>query len=111
MRHETCVLSCLSERKFACAKDCGVDALILDIEDSVAPSEKAAACAHVAPPIDDKPKRPWFFIVRVNALDTGLALDDLAAAVKLNGAADHECIGHYLDALEAKASMASGAKR
>jgi citrate lyase subunit beta / citryl-CoA lyase len=44
-------------------------------------------------------------------LDTGLALDDLAGAVKVNGAADLERIGHYLDALEAKASMASGAKR
>jgi hypothetical protein len=34
----------------------------------------------------------------------------LAGTVKVNGA-DLERIGHYLDALEAKASMASGAKR
>jgi citrate lyase subunit beta / citryl-CoA lyase len=56
--------------------------------------------------------------VRVNALDTGLTLDDLAAVVKpgldallipkVNGAADLERIGCYLDALEAKADMASG---
>ena len=56
--------------------------------------------------------------MRVNALDTGLALDDLAAVVKpgldallipkVNGAADLERIGHYLDALEAKAGMAQG---
>ena len=58
------------------------------------------------------------FIVRINALDTGLALDDLAALVKpgldallipkVNGSAELERIGHYLDALEAKASMAPG---
>jgi citrate lyase beta subunit len=34
------------------------------------------------------------FIVRVNALDTGLALDDLAAAVKVSDAVDLERIGH-----------------
>ena len=107
-----------SERKFARAKDCGADALILDLEDSVAPPQKAAARAHVAGLIDGAPKRSWLFIVRVNALDTGLALDDLAAVVKpgldallipkVNGAADLERIGHYLDALEARAGMSQG---
>ncbi|MGH6799095.1 MAG: HpcH/HpaI aldolase/citrate lyase family protein [Roseiarcus sp.] len=106
-----------SERKFARARDCGADALILDLEDSVAPAQKAAARALVAGLIDDEPKRAWF-IVRVNALDTGLALDDLAAVVKpgldallipkANGAADLERFGCYLDALEAKAGMAQG---
>src|SRR5271167_2555594 len=67
-----------SQRKFARAKDCGADALILDLEDSVAGSEKAAARAHVADLIEKEPKRPWTFIVRINALDTGLALDDVA---------------------------------
>ena len=57
--------------------------------------------------------------MRINALDTGLTLDDLAAVVKpgldallipkANGAADIVRIGHYLDALEAKAGMAPGA--
>ena len=99
-------------------RDCGADALILDLEDSVAPSEKAKARAHVAALLDDQPKRALFF-VRVNALDTGLALDDLAAVVKpgldallipkANGAADLERIAHYLDALEAKAGMDPGA--
>jgi citrate lyase subunit beta/citryl-CoA lyase len=107
-----------SERKFAKAKDSGADGLILDLEDSVAPSEKANARAHVAALIDDQPKRALFF-VRLNALDTGLALDDLAAVVKpgldallipkANGAADLERIAHYLEALEAKAGMAPGA--
>jgi citrate lyase subunit beta / citryl-CoA lyase len=107
-----------SERKFARAKDCGADALILDLEDSVVGSEKAAARAHVAGLIEPVAKRAWTFIVRVNALDTGLALDDLAAVVKpgldallipkVDGAADLERLGHYLDALEAKAGMAQG---
>ena len=107
-----------SERKFARAKDCGADALILDLEDSVAPSEKANARAHVARLIEPVAKRAWACIVRVNALDTGLTLDDLAAVVKpgldallipkVNGAADLERIGFYLDALEAKAGMAAG---
>src|ERR1700688_2649038 len=107
-----------SERKFARARDCGADALILDLEDSVAASEKAAARAHVASLIEPEAKRDWTCIVRVNALDTGLTLDDLAAVVKpgldallipkVNGAADLERIGHYLDALEAKAGMAAG---
>jgi citrate lyase subunit beta/citryl-CoA lyase len=110
-----------SERKFARAKDSGADALILDLEDSVRASEKPAARAHVAGLIGPDAERPWTFIVRVNALDTGLALDDLAAVVKpgldgllipkVNGAADLERIGHYLDALEAKAGMVSGSVR
>ncbi|HEY1884452.1 MAG TPA: CoA ester lyase [Roseiarcus sp.] len=107
-----------SERKFAKAKDSGADALILDLEDSVAPPEKAKARAHVAALINDQPKRALFF-VRVNALDTGLALVDLAAVVKpgldallipkADGAADLERIAHYLDALEVKAGMGPGA--
>jgi citrate lyase subunit beta / citryl-CoA lyase len=107
-----------SERKFARARDCGADALILDLEDSVAPPEKARARAHVAGLIENASQRNWLFTVRINALDTGLALDDLAAVVKpgldalvipkVNSAADLERIGHYLDALEAKAGMAQG---
>ena len=60
-----------SERKFVRARDCGADALILDLEDSVAPPNKAAARALVASLIDDKAGRAWSFFVRVNALDTG----------------------------------------
>jgi citrate lyase subunit beta / citryl-CoA lyase len=107
-----------SERKFARAKDCGADALILDLEDSVAAPQKATARAHVAELIDPDATRAWSFFVRVNALDTGLALGDLAAVVKpgvdalltpkVDSAADLERIGHYLDALEARAGMPQG---
>ncbi len=61
-----------SERKFARANDCGADALILDLEDSVAPAQKASARNLVAKLIDRKNKRDGQFFVRVNALDTGL---------------------------------------
>ncbi|MGB3582563.1 MAG: CoA ester lyase [Roseiarcus sp.] len=107
-----------SERKFARARDCGADALILDLEDSVAPTQKTAARALVASLIDDKPDRGWSCFVRVNALDTGLTLDDLAAVVKpgldailvpkTNGAADLESIGARLDGLEKSAGLRQG---
>ncbi len=107
-----------SERKFARAKVCGADALILDLEDSVAPPRKAAGRALVARLIDDEPDRAWSCFVRVNALDTGLTLDDLAAVVKpgldailipkANGAAELEPIGARLDALEENARMRQG---
>jgi citrate lyase subunit beta/citryl-CoA lyase len=107
-----------SERKFVRATGSGADALILDLEDSVAPPEKAAARGRVAELLTDASARTWAFFVRVNALDTGLTLDDLAAVVrpgldavmipKANGAADLLRFGYYLDALEAKAGMAVG---
>lgn len=108
-----------SERKFARGSTCGADVLILDLEDAVAPSQKPAARAHVAGLLDDRSARDWAFFVRVNALDTGLTLDDMAAVVKpgldgllipkTNGAADILRIGHYLDALETRAGMPAGA--
>jgi citrate lyase subunit beta/citryl-CoA lyase len=108
-----------SERKFARANGCGADALILDLEDSVAPAKKASARDLAANLIDGKNQRDWQFFVRVNALDTGLTLEDLVAVVrpgldaimipKANGAADIERIGDYLDAFEAKAGMPQGA--
>src|SRR5579871_3590386 len=107
-----------SERKFARARDCGADALILDLEDSVAPPNKTAARALAAKLIDDNAGRAWACFVRVNALDTGLTADDLAAVVKpgldallipkANGAADLELIGQRLDTLEEAAGMRRG---
>jgi citrate lyase subunit beta/citryl-CoA lyase len=107
-----------SERKFAKARAIGADALILDLEDSVAPSKKAEARAHVAGLLDDTGPRDWSFFVRVNALDTGQTLGDMAAVVKpgldglmipkANGADDIGQIGHYLDALEEKAGIVAG---
>lgn len=107
-----------SERKFAKACTTGADVLVLDLEDSVAPSQKLAARAAVAGLIEDRSGRDWRCFVRPNPFDTGLTLGDLAAIVKpgldgllipkANGAADIVRIGHYLDALEEKAGMAIG---
>ena len=107
-----------SERKFAKATGVGADALILDLEDSVAPPQKSAARGRVAELVADSSPRAWSFFVRINALDTGLAIDDLAAVTKpgldailipkANGADDIVRFGYYLEALEAKAGMPVG---
>jgi citrate lyase subunit beta/citryl-CoA lyase len=108
-----------SERKFIRAQTTGADALILDLEDSVAPTQKAAAREKVAAWLDDASSRALSYFVRINALDTGLTLDDLAAVVKpgldgllipkAEGGDDILRFGHYLDALETKAGMPPGA--
>ena len=108
-----------SERKLERAERSGADALILDLEDAVAPSQKAKARALAAAVTSRADARPFRLFVRVNALDTGLTLEDLAAVVgpgldaivipKANGPDDVARIGHWLDALEIKAGMAAGA--
>jgi citrate lyase subunit beta / citryl-CoA lyase len=107
-----------SDRKFAKAAGIGADALILDLEDSVAPSMKVEARAKVAALLDDHAPRDWAFFVRVNPFDTGMTFDDMAAVVKpgldgllipkADGAADIVRIGEELDRLEAAAGMAIG---
>ena len=104
-----------SERKFARALTSGADALILDLEDSVAPSAKAQARAGVAERLGSA-RGPCF--VRINALDSGLALDDLVAIVKPGldgvmlpkaaGGADVAKLGAWLDAFETLAGLALG---
>lgn len=107
-----------SERKFAKAQASGADALILDLEDSVAPQNKVSARSVVQGMLAADASRYWSFWVRINPFDTGLTLDDLSAVVrpgldgvmvpKANGAADIVRIGHYLDALETRSGMARG---
>lgn len=99
-----------SERKFEKARAGNADALILDLEDSVASDAKVTARASVARMLDAPREGPALF-VRINALDTGLALDDLAAIMprapdgivlpKCEGPADLKQAAHYLAALEA----------
>lgn len=109
-----------SEKKYRKARDSGAQGLILDLEDSVAPPNKDAARATVARWLDEGLDGPALW-VRVNALDTGLTLADLAAVVrpglagillpKANGGQDVARVGHYLDALEARAGLPAGAIR
>jgi citrate lyase subunit beta / citryl-CoA lyase len=110
-----------SEKKLARGRESGADALILDLEDAVAPPKKAEARELVASTIASDARRDWALFVRINALDTGLALDDLSAVVqpgldailvpKANSAADIVQIGHYLDAFETRAGMTAGTVR
>ena len=107
-----------SERKFAKASAGDADALILDLEDSVTRDRKATARGMMHELIGALPPHRWSCWVRVNSLDTGLTLQDLAAIVqpgldgivvpKGNGVADVLQLGHYLEALETRAGMPAG---
>lgn len=109
-----------SGRKFDHAAASDADALILDLEDSVAPDQKPAARAQVRAMLERGApgKRLW---VRINALDGGDALADLAAAIpaapygivlpKCAGREDMRQLAHYLDAFEAAAGAVPGATR
>jgi citrate lyase subunit beta/citryl-CoA lyase len=100
------------------ARAIGADGLILDLEDAVAPARKPEARTIVARWVAGSASRDWSCWVRVNALDSSMLLDDLAAVVvpgldgivlpKANGASDLARVGNYLDALEAKASVEPG---
>ena len=67
-----------SVRKFESAKKTAADALILDLEDSIAPDQKVAARGITRQMLDARNPAQKIYI-RVNALDTGLTLGDLAA--------------------------------
>ncbi len=108
-----------SERKQARAVDSAADALLLDLEDSVAAPQLPAARQRVRELLTARPDRSqqqlW---VRVNALSSGLLLEDLMAVFP--GAPDGLVlpkvvtpqeiveVGHYLTALEARAGRAAG---
>lgn len=76
-----------------------VDALILDLEDSVAPAAKAAAREAVAAFLAGP--RKLAKLVRINPLDSGLAEDDLAAILP------HNPDGIVLPKAEGAASLAA----
>lgn len=117
-----------SMRKFDHACASAADALILDLEDSVAPEQKPAARMLVQTMLAHAPanKQIW---VRVNALGSTDLLADLVAAIparplaptatlpwgivlpKCRGRADLQQLSHYLDALEAAAGAEPGAIR
>ena len=69
-----------SERKFAKATTIGADALILDLEDSVAPPRKVLARGMVKDLLG-APPRNWAFLVRINPLGSGLTLGDRKSVV------------------------------
>jgi len=70
-----------SEKKRGKALDGDADALILDLEDSVATSEKPRARAETAAFLTDGDRRDKTIVMRVNPLDGPFCADDLAAIV------------------------------
>jgi citrate lyase subunit beta/citryl-CoA lyase len=109
-----------SGKKLGKAVAAGADALILDLEDSVAPANKPLARGLVRDFLREHPaaKRGSQHWVRINPLNGGLALEDLAAVVagapdgimlpKADGPEDVLRLSHYLDALEAQCGVRSG---
>ena len=108
-----------SERKLHKGLGSAADVLILDLEDAVAPEHKPIARGMAADFLASKgDKANAELYVRINPLDSGMALQDLAAVVrpglagimlpKTLGAQDIARLAHYLDALEAAAGMPHG---
>jgi citrate lyase subunit beta/citryl-CoA lyase len=71
-----------SERFLAKAHERGADAIILDLEDAVAPREKARARAALMEAVPSVRRNGATVFVRINAVSTGLALDDAEAACR-----------------------------
>ncbi|WP_370306343.1 HpcH/HpaI aldolase/citrate lyase family protein [Sphingobium abikonense] len=69
--------------RFAKAADSGADAIILDLEDSVAPKAKDKARTAVADYLATP--SPILRLVRINPLDSGMLTDDLACLTGCDG--------------------------
>jgi citrate lyase subunit beta/citryl-CoA lyase len=108
-----------SEKKLGKADECGADAVILDLEDSVAAERRPVAHKLVREMLDAPPRgsrRPELW-VRMNPIDEG-GLYDLPHIVggnpdgivqpKIDGPEDVIRLGHCLDALEAAAGIEMG---
>jgi citrate lyase subunit beta / citryl-CoA lyase len=99
-----------SEKFLARAHERGADALILDLEDAVVPGEKVRARERLRDAVPAVSRNGARVFVRINALATGLALDDARAAAeagaeglfvpKVHGPDDLRQIGSLLDAVE-----------
>lgn len=109
-----------SEKKLAKGLESGADALIIDLEDSVAAGRKEAARRLTAEVVTGAKAGPLLY-VRVNDLSTGLTDDDLAAVVKAgpagimlpksNSGEDVARLAVRLRVHEAEAGIADGATR
>ncbi len=106
-----------SEKKMGKAEASAADIALFDLEDSVAPENKAAARAMVAEQIAASANRARLW-VRINPLPTSYCIADLAAIMpsrpggvflpKAEGAADIAQLHHYLTALEAANGIPQG---
>jgi citrate lyase subunit beta / citryl-CoA lyase len=109
-----------SPRKFEKAGQTSASALILDLEDSVVADKKAEARGLTRTMLNGQRSGPELY-VRVNALDTGMTLQDLAAVIPAapNGIVlpksrcgdDVRQLALWLDAFEAAAGSDPGSTR
>ena len=111
-----------SEKKLTKSTSTSADALILDLEDSVAPERTSIARSMAAEFLKAHPKRTeqqlW---VRINPLQTPEALADLVAVMagkpdgimlpKPLNAQHAQQLDHYLSALEAREGLTLGSTR
>ncbi len=109
-----------SEKKLSKGPTSGADGLVLDLEDSVAPSRKNEARKLARAYLDDRPieARSQKLMVRVNPLEGDMTLDDLSAVI--GGAPDYIIVpkfrvredvikmDHYITALEARDGVPLG---
>lgn len=112
-----------SPRKFASALRSAADALIIDLEDAVAPAQKPQARADTLAMLRSAEAQSSgkTLFVRVNALDTGLTPSDLAAVMpaapfgvvlpKCRHRDDVHTVSLYLDALEAAFALTPGSTK
>lgn len=109
-----------SDKKLAKGEESGADALILDLEDSVAPSRKPLARDMVRAYLDArKTERRNELWVRMNPIGEG-GLDDLVAVVraapdgivvpKVNHPSELMMLSTFIDALERRDGIAKPAK-
>jgi citrate lyase subunit beta/citryl-CoA lyase len=106
-----------SPRKFEKASESKASALILDLEDSVVPDRKDEARGLTRTMLGGRRDGPKLY-VRVNALDTGMTLQDLAAVMpaapdgivlpKCRSGDDVRHLALWLDAFEAAAGSKPG---
>ncbi len=110
-----------SEKKLTKSTSTAADALILDLEDSVAPERTALARVMVAEFLKAHPNRTQQLWVRINPLQTPEALADLVAVMParpdgimlpkpLNGLYAQQ-LDHYISALETREGLALGSTR
>jgi len=111
-----------SAKKLAKIAECGADAVIIDLEDSVGPDAKPAAREMTAQYLADHRASdgPQLW-VRINPFDTDMTLTDLAAVMpqapagimqpKIDGPEDVLRLSHYLDAFEAAFAIAPGSTK
>jgi citrate lyase subunit beta/citryl-CoA lyase len=107
-----------SERKLDRSRQSGADALILDLEDSVVPANRASARQRARAFLASSGSTGFRRYVRINPLASGVALDDLVAVVpeRPDGVLLPKCLpedvrtlDHYLSALEAASGLPPGA--